>query len=200
MNYYKDLLRAEARPEINLMPDFFCESEKVIEAENDWLESICTEEEVKKVVFDSYSDGAPGPDGLPFMFFQSFWDVLKNDLMDMFQHWYDQGIDIFRLNFAMITLIPKENDARNMKNFRPISLLNCCFKIFTKVLTNSLALIIGRLISERQFAFVRGRYILESIVTAHEVIHSVKTSGQKGLVLKIDNEKAYDKVNLGFSL
>lgn len=64
--------------------------------------------------------------------------------------------------------------------------------------TNRLALIIGRLTSEHQSAFVRGRYILESVVTDHEVIHSVQSSGQKGLVLKIDDEKAYDKVNLDF--
>ena len=42
------------------------------------------------------------------------------------------------------------------------------------------------------------RYILESVVTAHEIVHAVATSIQKGLVLKIDYEKAYDKVNLNF--
>lgn len=98
----------------------------------------------------------------------------------------------------MFTFIPKENDAREMKKFRPISLLNCCFKVFTKVLTNRLALIIGRLVSEHQTAFIIGRYILESVITAHEVIHSVHSSGQKGMVLKIDYEKAYDRVNLDF--
>lgn len=65
-----------------------------------------------------------------------------------------------------------------MNKFRPISLLNCCFKIFTQVLTNRLALIIGRLISDFQSAFVRGRYILESVVTAHEIVHVVHSFGQ----------------------
>jgi hypothetical protein len=46
--------------------------------------------------------------------------------------WHRGELYIYRLNFAMITLIPKEDDAKVMKKFRPISLLNCIFKIFTK--------------------------------------------------------------------
>jgi hypothetical protein len=116
----------------------------------------------------------------------------------MFNAWFRDELDLYRLNFAMITLIPKENEARSMKKVRPISLLNCSFKIFTKVLTNRLAKIIDRLISYHQSAFIRGRFILESVVTAHEVIHEVHKSKDKGLVLKLDYEKSYDKVNLDF--
>jgi hypothetical protein len=116
-----------------------------------------TEDEVKEAVFGSYADGAPGPDGLSFMFYQTYWDIVKGDLIDMFNNWYTDNLDLYRLNFAMITLIPKENEARSMKKFRPISLLNCSFKIFTKVLTNRLASIINRLISYHQSAFIRGR-------------------------------------------
>jgi hypothetical protein len=92
----------------------------------------------------------------------------------------------------MITLIPKENDARTMKKFRPISLLNCSFKIFCKVVTNRLAKIIGRLISQNQSPFIKCRYILESVVTAHEVVHEVYRKKREGFVFKIDYEKAYN--------
>jgi hypothetical protein len=56
----------------------------------------------------------------------------------------------------MITLIPKENDAKSMKKFRPISLLNFSFKIFTKVLTNRLARLIDRLISYINIPLLEG--------------------------------------------
>lgn len=52
----------------------------------------------------------------------------------------------------------------------------------------------GRLICSNQTAFMKGRYILES-VTAHEIIHSVHQKNEKGLVLKLDYEKAYDRLN-----
>ena len=58
-------------------------------------------------------------------------------------------------------------DATSMKNFRPISLINCSFKIFSKVLTVRLGKIINRLVSPNQSAFIQGRYILESVVIAH---------------------------------
>jgi hypothetical protein len=142
--------------------------------------------------------GAPGPDGMSFMFYQCFWDIVKYDLINLFEDWFEGDLDIFRLNFGMITLILKENDAREMKKFRPISLLNCSFKIFTKVLTNRFAKILNRPISFQQSAFIKGRFILESVVTAHEIIHEVHSKKNQGLVFKIDYEKAYDRVNLDF--
>jgi mannosylglycoprotein endo-beta-mannosidase len=191
-DYYKDLFSWEARPDIRLDQDFFSLDEKVTREENDSLDCRFTLEEIREAVFGSYADGAPGPDGLSFMFYQKFWDVIKFDLLEMFDDWFEDKLDIYRLNFAMITLIPKEEDARSMKKFRPISLLNCSFKIFTKAVTKRYAKIMNRLISQCQFAFIRGRFILESVVTAHEVIHEIHSKKEQGLVFKIDYEKAYD--------
>jgi hypothetical protein len=172
-DYYKDLFSWEARPDISLDQDFFSLDEKVTREENDSLDCRFTLEEIREAVFGSYADGAPGPDGLSFMFYQKNWDIIKFDLLEMFDDWFEDRLDIYRLNFAMITLIPKEEDARNMKKFRPISLLNCSFKIFTKAVTNRYAKIMNRLISQCQSAFIRGRFILESVVTAYEVIHEI---------------------------
>jgi hypothetical protein len=54
------------------------------------------------------------------------------------------------------------------------------------------------LISPNQTTFIKGRFILESVVTAHEVLHLVMNSGSRGVVLKLDYEKAFDRVNLDF--
>lgn len=77
-----------------------------------------------------------------------------------------------------------------MKKFRPISLLDCSFRIFTKVLTNRINALLQRLIAYNQFAFLKGRDILESVVTAHEVPHLVRARQEQGLVLKLYYEKA----------
>jgi hypothetical protein len=73
-------------------------------------------------------------------------------------------LNLDRLNFAMITLLPKEHDARTLKKFRPISLINCSFNIFAKMQNN-------RLIASNQKAFIKGKYILESVVASHEITH-----------------------------
>jgi hypothetical protein len=85
---------------------------------------------------------------------------------------------LYRFNFALITVIPKEKDVRTMNKFRPISLLNCSYNFFfTKVIISRIEKVIDR----NQTAFIKGRYILESVVTAYEVLHSVHSSKGKGL-------------------
>jgi hypothetical protein len=66
------------------------------------------------------------------------------------------------------------------------------------MLTLRLGKIMNRLISPQQSAFIQGRYILESVVIAHELVHSLSKSGEPGLILKLDYEKAYDRVNWVF--
>jgi SAM-dependent MidA family methyltransferase len=57
-----------------------------------------------------------------------------------------------------------------------------------------------RLVMKNQSAFIKGRYILESVVTAHEIVHSVNGTNERGIVLKLDYEKAYDRVDIEFLL
>lgn len=134
-----------------------------------------------------------------FMFYHKFWDIIKSDPVEMFNDFHKGNLELKRLNFAMLSLIPKVEDARSTKNFRPISLINCSFKIFSKVFTLRLGKVITRLVSPQQSAFIQGRYILESVVIAHELVHSLNKSNEPGLILKLDYEKAYDS-QLGFSV
>jgi hypothetical protein len=113
----------------------------------------------------------------------------------MVDDFYEGKLDLYRLNFALITIIPKEKDAKTMKNFRPISLLNCSYKIFTRVLTSRMGGVSDRLITSNQYAFIKGRFIFESVITAHEILHIVHHYQKQGFVLKLDYGKAYDKVN-----
>ncbi|GJW76412.1 RNA-directed DNA polymerase, eukaryota, partial [Tanacetum coccineum] len=64
-------------------------------------------------------------------------------------------------NSSFITLIPKVNDAKFIKDFRPISLIECQYKIVGKFLANRLSSVIGSLVSKEQSAFIRGRQILD---------------------------------------
>jgi hypothetical protein len=94
--------------------------------------------------------------------FCSIWDLIKPDLLMMFGDWHKGKLDLFRLNFSLLTLIPKEQDAKTIKKFRPIALTNCSFKIFFKCVTNRLGVTISdELIALNQIAFIRGRFILE---------------------------------------
>jgi hypothetical protein len=103
----------------------------------------------------------------------------------MFDAWNNMDLDLYRLNFSLLTLIPKELDVVIIQKLRPISLTNCTFKIFSKCVTNMLEVVHVDLISANQSAFIRGRYILESIVSSfpgHKIIHEIVRSGQSGYI------------------
>jgi hypothetical protein len=104
------------------------------------------------------------------------------------------------MNLSTITLIPKTENVDDMKSFRPISLLNRSFKIFNRVMTTRLEGVCHRIIAKEQSVFIKGRYILESVVIAHEVLYSMHKSKQPRVILKLDYEKAYDRVNIDFLL
>ena len=97
-------------------------------SENDLLISPLSEHEIKDVVWSCYAKGAPGPDGLSFMLYLKFCDLIKKDLLAMFEDYFKGNLDLCRLNFAMLSLIPKVEEATSMKNFRLISLINCILK------------------------------------------------------------------------
>lgn len=101
---------------------------------------------------------------------------------------------------AFICLIPKKNDACNIKLFRPISLINCSFKIITNILADRLATVMNYLIDNSQTAYIKGRLIMNNVVCAHEILHQIKISKTKGVLFKIDFEKTFDCVNWDFLL
>jgi hypothetical protein len=93
--------------------------------------------------------------------------------------------------------IEKEN-AIQIQQYRPICLLNVSFKIFTKIGTNRVTDIAESVVQPTQTAFMPGRHILEGVVILHESIHELHRKKLDGVLLKIDFEKAYDKVNWSF--
>ena len=137
---------------------------------------------------------APGPDGFPAEFYQVFWELIKDDLMALFKDFHKGSLDLYSLNFGIITLLPKEKEVIHIKQFRPICLLNVSFKIFTKVGVNRLMGIAENVINASQTTFMPGRNILEGVIILHETIHELHTKKKNGVILKIDFEKAYDKV------
>jgi hypothetical protein len=198
IDFYKSLFGKEETQGVSLDNSFWEDSERVNSEEWNFLESPFLEEEVKTAMFGSYADGAPGPDGFPFLFYQTFWEVIKSDLMKLVNSFWENNLNLDRLNYAMITLLPKEPDAKTLKKFRPISLINCSFKFFAKLLNNRLVVVANRLVAPNQTAFIKGRYILESVVAAHEIIHEVNRNKEAGVILKLDYEKAYDRVSWSF--
>jgi ribosomal protein L10 len=75
--FYKDIFAKEQREDIALDQSFWDDEDLVTQEENEMLTTPFFEEEIKEAIFSSYAEGAPGPDGLSFLFYQKFWEVIK---------------------------------------------------------------------------------------------------------------------------
>ena len=95
----------------------------------------------------------------------------------------------------MITLIQKENETRTPNLYRPIALCNVVYKIISKVIANRLKPLVPTLISQEQVGFVEGRQIMDNIIHAHELIHTLKIQRRGGIIIQLDLAKYYDKIS-----
>ena len=99
------------------------------------------------------------------------------------------------LNTTFISLIPKIDIPQSFEDFRPISLCNVIYKVIAKIITKRIKPFLSASISKERFGFLDGRQIHEAIGVPQEGLHSMKTKKLKGVVVKIDLSKAYDRVN-----
>ena len=65
-----------------------------------------------------------------------FWNILRGDFLALFDELYHHNLDLRRLNYATVVVIPKKEEMIGVSHLRPISLLNESFKIVPKVLAD----------------------------------------------------------------
>lgn len=151
---------------------------------------------IKHTLFSFSSLKSPGPDGLPPLFFKSFWKTTKNALIVAVQHFFKTGHLLKALNSTFIALIPKTSKASRVDHYRPISLCNITYKTISKILANRLKVHLDQFISPYQMAFVCGRNINDNSIISHEIMSYLhKKKGSKGyMAIKVDLAKAFDRV------
>ncbi|KAK9077004.1 hypothetical protein SSX86_005339 [Deinandra increscens subsp. villosa] len=154
-----------------------------------------TLEEIKAAVWDCGSDKAPGPDGFSFGFLKKFWDVMNQDVFEFVSDFFANSHIPLGCNSSFITLIPKTQSPCSFDDYRPISLVGMQYKILSKILANRLASVIEEVVSPEQFAFIRGRQILDGPLSLNEIIDWYSHKKRNLLIFKIDFAKAYDSVS-----
>jgi hypothetical protein len=181
---------------VHLATGFWPATEMLSESDRKVLEQHFSKKEVCGATAGLKSESTPGPNGFTVLFFKKLSQYIKRGIIDMVQDFNRGCLDLRRLNYGVITLVPKVKEANSIKQYRPICVLNVDFKIFSRLLNERITPIADNIIGPSQTAFIKGRNILEGVVVLHEVIHELRRSGIQGVLFKINFEKAYDKVRL----
>eukprot|EP00253_Pinus_taeda_P036193 PITA_36193 len=172
---------------------------KSITEEQNWaLRRTITMEEVEEAVRNMPSDKAPGPDGFTINFYKACWNIVKQDIWEIVEDSRRSKTILKSLNSTFIALVPKVEEANSTEKFRPIALCNVICRIISKVIANRLKVILPGIISQEQSGYVEGRQILDNILLAQEMIHSLHLRKEAGMLMQLDLSKAYDKVSWSY--
>ena len=136
------------------------------EVDFDSLTMPFTHNEMDAVINEIPPDRAPGPDGFNGAFLKACWPIIKEDFYLLCEEFHSGSLNLESLNYGYITLIPKIRAPETVNDFRPITLLNCCLKLTTKILANRLQRVILKIVHNNQYGFLKGRSIHDCLAWA----------------------------------
>ena len=164
------------------------------------LQRPFSKEEVKATIFDMALFKALGNDGFHASFYQKSWNIVGDSLCGFVLNFLETSLLPKGANETLLVLIPKVKHPNMISQFRPISLCNVGYKVITKTLTNRLKDIIPCITAPHESSFVPGCQIIDNILIYQEVLHSMSTKGTRigSMLIKVDLEKAYDRISWKF--
>jgi exonuclease III len=182
----------------NKAKNFFLEEDipKVSNEDKQMCDQVLTLEEVGRALKDLKNGRTPGTDGFPPDFYKFFWKDIGVLVYDSLNNAINKGEMSIDQKRGIINLIPKkEKDLRQLKNWRPISLLNTDYKILTKTMATRLKFILPSVIHPDQVAYLKNRYIGQNIRTIIDIMDFTKDNEKDGIMAFFDFEKAFDSID-----
>jgi hypothetical protein len=204
-NFYRNIY---IKPEGNILHencierylgDEICNNEivrnsKLTDEERDFFDSQLSLQELDTAAYSINTNSAGGLDGIGGKFIKKYWAFLRNPLWKYANFGFENGTLTQSFNSAGIRLIPKKGEIEKIKNWRPISLLNCIYKVIAKALDNRLKKINEIVLSRAQKGFMSNRQIQECIINIVETIALCENNKIPGFILALDMAKAFDTV------
>ena len=166
---------------------------KISDDERKLCEGLLTAAECLESLKTMESNKTPGTDGIPAEFYKIFWNDIKSFLLPSINASYAKGLLSISQRRGLITLIPKKDKSLcYIKNWRPISLLNCDYKIAAKSIASRIKRVLPSVINSDQTGFQKSRFIGENIRLLNSILSYTDIEKLPGLLLFIDFEKAFD--------
>ena len=163
--FYKELYTSKCAINLDNNEFFTTHGPKLnLAARTQINDPILSMDELHEALKTTKSGKTPGNDGLPAEFYKIFWPKIKNHLFNAINCAYHNGSLSITQRQGIITLLPKKGkDPLELKNWRPITLLNQDYKLAAKVIANRMKLFLEHVINSDQTGFIKNRYIGENI-------------------------------------
>lgn len=170
-------------------------------------QGLLAEVELVTALSGSANGKAPGSDGLPYELYKALWKLLGPHLLAALECTFHAVADLEGATAAtqlpqswlegLISLIYKgwELPRALLQSYRPITLLNCDYKLVGKAINNRLQPALSHLISELQTAFAIGRWIGDNVLYHQALAEWLQATQQPGALLLLDIQQAYDRVH-----
>ena len=173
---------------------------KTVSPQNRQLcEKDITTVEIQKAMLTFQNNKSLGNDGLTGEFYKTFSsEMLLTDLQELYKEISEIGRMSDSMRQAVITFIYKKGEMEDITNWRPISLLNYDYKIFTKILATKMHPSLNDIIGTEQTAAIRGRAIIENLQLNRDIISYANLNNLEASIITLDQEKAFDRVNREF--
>lgn len=169
------------------------------ENDQEMLTSEVSAGEIQRVLFSMPKDKSPGPDGYTTDFYTATWDIIGPKFTMAIQSFFATGFLPKGINSTILSLIPKKLEAKEMKDYRPISCCNVLYKVISKIIANRLKVLLSEFIAGNQSAFIKDRLLIENLLLATELVKDYhKDSISSRCAIKIDISKAFDSVQWSF--
>lgn len=154
-----------------------------------------TENEVRKAIRALPRRKAPGPDGIHNEFYINNEEAVAPLLTQALNEIHRYGLLPDSFLQGEITYIYKKKDPHDIRNYRPITLLNTDYKILTRILTKRIEKGMREFVSAEQNGFVPGRQITDNTWLCKLIQAYLDEKDEPGMFLFLDLEKAFDRVS-----
>ena len=198
--FYSDLFSREMLDLTSQRDLFSYVKSRLSESEQASCEGPLTLAEASEALQRSNRNKSPGADGLTVEFYSQFWDKLGEPLVSVFNQGLARGELPESMKASVTRLVHKKDDKRLLKNWRPISLLNVDYKICSKAVSFRLSRVLGSIVDPDQTCSVPGRSIHPNLVLLRDTLAFIDRTGETGILLSLDQEKAFDRVDRIFLL
>lgn len=204
LDFYKKLYKSDQCDNSQSLMEMFFSKIKLPYVNDDQkrdLNAEISESEVHKAIRSLQNGRAPGPDGFVSEFYKEFLDLFSKPFLNMLSDSFGTGVLPPSLREANMSLILKNSKPpENCGSYRPISLLNVDLKILSKILAARLEAVLPLVINADQTGFIKGRNSCNNVRRLLNIIELCQQRDACGLVVSLDAEKAFDRVEWSYLL